>query len=460
MGKKLLLLGLDCATPQLVFDAWLNDLPNIKELIKKGIHGKLRSTIPPITVPAWTAMMTSKDPGTLGFYGFRNRRSYDYENLYFANAKYVKDKTVWNYLSRNRKSSIIFGVPQTYPPKPLNGIMVSSFLAPGKDVQFTYPDDIKTELDKAADGDYIIDVKDFRTDNKDWLLEQIYIMTERRFKAFRHFYKKELYDFGMIVEMGIDRIHHGFWRFFDKTHRLYEPGNPYENAIHDYYQALDEEIGRTLDIIDDDTAVMVVSDHGAKPMIGAICINEWLQKEGLLVLKEKPKQQMRMTMDMVDWDKTRVWGEGGYYGRIFFNVKGREPRGIIPQQEYESFRDELKAKLEAIEDEEGRNINSRVFKAEELYRQVNNIAPDLIVYLGNLDWRSAGSVGIGAIHLFENDTGPDDANHAQEGIFILSVPGKKIEKQQDTYSIYDIAPTILRYFDIEVPDDMIGNSII
>jgi predicted AlkP superfamily phosphohydrolase/phosphomutase len=460
MGKKLLLFGLDCATPQLVFDAWLNDLPNIKELIKKGIHGNLRSTIPPITVPAWTAMMTSKDPGTLGFYGFRNRRSYDYENLYFANAKYVKDKTVWNYLSRNRKSSIIFGVPQTYPPKPLNGIMVSSFLAPSKDVQFTYPDDIKTELDKAADGDYIIDVKDFRTDNKDWLLEQIYIMTERRFKAFRHFYKKELYDFAMIVEMGIDRIHHGFWRFFDKTHRLYEPGNPYENAIHDYYCALDEEIGRTLDIIDDTTAVMVVSDHGAKPMKGAICINEWLQKEGLLVLKEKPKQQMRMTMDMVDWDKTRVWGEGGYYGRIFFNVKGREPRGIIPQQEYESFRDELKAKLEAIEDEEGRNINTKVFKAEELYRQVNNIAPDLIVYLGNLDWRSAGSVGIGAIHLFENDTGPDDANHAQEGIFILTVPGKKIEKQQDTYSIYDIAPTILRYFDIEVPDDMIGNSII
>jgi predicted AlkP superfamily phosphohydrolase/phosphomutase len=460
MGKKLLLLGLDCATPQLLFDAWLNDLPNIKELISKGVHGKLRSTIPPITVPAWTAMMTSKDPGTLGFYGFRNRRSYDYENLYFANAKYVKDKTVWNYLSRNRKSSIIFGVPQTYPPKPLNGIMVSSFLAPGKDVQFTYPDDIKAELDKAADGDYIIDVKDFRTDNKDWLLEQIYLMTERRFKAFRHLYKKEFYDFGMIVEMGIDRIHHGFWRFFDKTHRLYEPGNPYENAIHDYYRALDEEIGRTLDIIDDDTAVMVVSDHGAKPMKGAICINEWLQKEGLLVLKEKPKQQMRMTMDMVDWDKTRVWGEGGYYGRIFFNVKGREPRGIIPQQEYESFRNQLKAKLEAIEDEKGQNINTRVFKAEELYRQVNNIAPDLIVYLGNLDWRSAGSVGIGAIHLFENDTGPDDANHAQEGIFILSVPGKKIEKQQDTYSIYDIAPTILRYFDIEVPDDMIGNSII
>jgi len=338
--------------------------------------------------------------------------------------------------------------------------MVSSFLAPGKDVQYTYPDEIKTELDKAADGDYIIDVKDFRTDNKDWLLEQIYLMTERRFKAFRHLYKKEDYDFGMLVEMGLDRIHHGFWRFFDKTHRLYEPGNPYESAIYDYYRALDEEVGRAIDIADKNTSIMVVSDHGAKPMQGAICINEWLQKEGLLVLKEKPAKPMRMTMDMIDWEKTLVWGEGGYYCRIFFNVKGREPRGVIAQEEYDRFRDELKAKLEALEDEEGRCINTKVFKAEELYRQVKNIPPDLIVYLGNLDWRSAGSVGIGSVHLFENDTGPDDANHAQEGIVIWYLPGEEIKEQKEVYSIYDIAPSILRYFDIEVPEDMIGSSIL
>ena len=460
MEKKLLLLGLDCVTPQLLFDEWLNDLPNIKELVRKGIHGKLYSTIPPITVPAWTSMMTSKDPGTLGFYGFRNRRSYDYENLYFANAKYIKDKTIWNYLSRYRMSSLIFGVPQTYPPKPLKGIMVASFLTPNKDVQYTYPDEIKAELDKVADGDYIIDVENFRTDDKDRLLKQIYLMEERRFKAFRHFYGKESYDFAMLVVMGFDRIHHGFWRFFDKTHRLYEPGNPYESAIYDFYRAVDKEIGRTIDLADENTSIMVVSDHGAKTMKGAICINEWLQKEGLLVLKKKPSQQMRMTMDMVDWDKTRVWGEGGYYCRIFFNVKGREPKGLIPQEDYHRFRDELKAKLEALEDDEGRCIKTKVFKAEEIYRQVNNIPPDLIVYLGNLDWRSAGSVGIGSVHLFENDTGPDDANHAQEGVFIWYLPGIKIDKQKEVYSIYDIAPSILRYFDIEVPQDMIGNSIL
>ena len=458
MGK-LVILGLDCATPQLVFDQWLGDLPNLKKLVDEGIHGPLKSTLPPITVPAWTAMMTSQDPGMLGFYGFRNRKSYGYEDLYFANAKYVKAKTLWNYMSRNRMRSLVFGVPQTYPPRPLNGVLVSSFLAPSKDVQFTYPDEIKAELDLAADGDYMIDVEDFRTEKKDELLKGIYTMTERRFKAFRHLYGKDSYDFAIMVEMGLDRIHHAFWRYYDKDHRLYEPGNKYENVIHDYYVMVDEEIGRTLDALPSDASVMVVSDHGAKTMTGAICINEWFQREGYLTLKEQPKEPTRFKTSMVDWSKTKAWGEGGYYSRVFMNVEGREPEGIIPADQYEAARDELKARIEAIEDEDGNCINTKAFKAEEVYRDVKNIAPDLIVYLGNLDWRSAGSVGTGCIHMYENDTGPDDANHAEEGIFIWRSTGVG-PGGPNPYSIYDIAPTVLKYFNIDIPDEMIGESII
>ncbi len=456
--KKVLILGLDCATPQLLFDAWKEHLPNLTGLGDKGFRAKLESTIPPITVPAWTAMMTSQDPGMLGFYGFRNRSSYGYKDLYFANAKYVKAKTVWNYLSRNRKKSLVFGVPQTYPPKPLNGVMVASFLTPNKDVQYTYPDDIKADLDKAAGGNYMIDVEDFRTDNKDDLLKQIYEMTERRFKAFRRFYSRDEYDFAMMVEMGIDRIHHAFWRYFDKSHRLYEPGNKYENVILDYYKEVDREVGETLKLVDDDTAVFVVSDHGAKTMVGAICINEWLQREGYLTLKEQPTEQTPLKMDMIDWKKTRAWGEGGYYSRMFFNVQGREPEGVVPEAEYESFRREMIEKLEAITDEEGNNIGTRAFRPEDIYRETKNIAPDLVVYLGNLDWRSAGSVGTGSIHMYENDTGPDDANHAQNGILISSIPPSGSPKDQ--YSIYDIAPTLLTYFGIPIPEEMIGTSLL
>ena len=458
--RKLLVIGLDCATPQLVFDEWRDELPALRSLMEQGAWGKLRSTVPPITVPAWTCMMTSQDPGMLGIYGFRNRRSYGYEDLYIANAKYVRAKTVWNYLSRHRMASLVFGVPQTYPPKPLNGVLVASFMTPGKDVQYTYPDEVKAELDRVAGGDYIIDVDDFRTDDKDKLVADIYRMTERRFEAFRHFLRKDDFSFAMMVEMGVDRIHHGFWRFFDRSHRLYEPGNPYEHVIRDYYRALDAEVGETVAAAGDGWSVMVVSDHGAKTMHGAICINEWLQRQGYLTLREQPRQQTRLTMDMIDWDHTRAWGEGGYYSRVFLNVAGREPQGVIPPEEYEAFRDELKAGLEALTDEDGRNINTRCFRPEEIYREVNNIPPDLIVYLGDLDWRSAGSVGVGSIHLYENDTGPDDANHAEDGILIWRPPADVEVKRQETYSIYDIAPSILRFFDIEVPPELIGESII
>ncbi|MBI5116146.1 alkaline phosphatase family protein [Candidatus Poribacteria bacterium] len=455
---KLVIFGLDCAEPDLVFNRWIDDLPNIKRLARSGLHGPLKSTVPPITVPAWTSMMTSHDPGMLGFYGFRNRRSYDYEDLYFANAKYVKAKTLWNHLSRHRLRSLVFGVPQTYPPSPLNGMLVGCFLTPDKNASYTFPEEIKAELDRVADGNYIIDVEDFRTDQKDDLLKAIYVMTERRFKAFRHFYRKDSYDFAIMVEMGIDRIHHGFWRYSDKAHRLYEPGNKYENSIHDYYVNVDAEIGKTLEILPSDTSVMIVSDHGAKTMVGAICINEWLQREGYLTLKEKPTEQKKFKTDMVDWSKTKAWGEGGYYSRIFMNVEGREPKGIIPKKDYEAVRNELKARLEAIVDESGKCINTKAFKPEEVYRATNGIPPDLVVYLGNLDWRSAGSVGMDSIYLYENDTGPDDANHAEEGIFVWSIPGQK-PGGRGNYSIYDIAPSVLKHFGIDIPVEMIGKPI-
>ncbi len=458
MKKRMLTIGLDCATPKLLFDEWFDDLPNLRELAREGIFGRLKSTIPPITVPAWTSMMTSKDPGQLGFYGFRNRKGYDYEDLYSANSLYVKEKTTWNYLSRNRLESIVFNVPQTYPPKPIRGIMVGCFLTPDKRGEYTYPSKIKEELDLFAGGDYIIDVKDFRTEKKDWLVEEIYHMTKRRFKVVKEFLKGKPWDFFIFVEMGIDRIHHGFWRFMDKNHRLYQKGNRYEGVIKDYYRYVDSEIGEVLSLLDRDTAVMVVSDHGAKGMVGGICINDWLIKKGYLVLKEYPKTPTRLIKDMVKWDKTLAWGEGGYYSRIFLNVKGREPEGVIEKASYEDFRERLKREIEAIPDPRSNSIGTKVFKPEEIYREVKNIPPDLIVYFGNLCWRGAGTVGNSSICIFENDTGPDDANHDEEGIFIMKGLGVK-GKLENPLEIYDIAPTILQYFGIEPPFDMIGKSI-
>lgn len=464
--KKLLVIGLDSATPQFVFDEWRTELPNLHDLMKTGIHGNLESTIPPVTIPAWASMLTSKDPGQLGFYGFRNRKNYCYEELCLANANIIHEKKVWNYLEQGRLTSILIGIPQTYPPKPLRGIMVSSFLTPDKSADYTYPRMVKEELERIADRDYIIDVRNFRTSDKDWLLNQIYLMTKRRFKVVKHFLKKETWDFFMFVEMGIDRIQHAFWRYQDKSHRFYKPEGPYKDVIKKYYQYVDKKIGYLLEELDSDTSVMVVSDHGAKKMDGAVCINDWLIQKKYLCLKGPVDKPTRLTMDMIDFERTCVWAEGGYCSQIFLNVKAREPRGIIPENEYESFRDHLKKELESIGNKDGQIIGTWVFKPEDIYQSVKNIPPDLLVHFGDLSWRAAGTVGNKELHIFENDTGPDDANHAENGIFIFKTDHARLSKARLNVnqeirglSIYDIAPTILDHFGLPVPSDMIGESV-
>lgn len=460
-NKKIMIIGLDCATPELIFNRWLDKLPYTKFLIERGTYGELESCIPPITVPAWTCMMTSKNPGKLGFYGFRNRSDYSYNNLTFATSNLVKEDTLWDILSRVGKKVVLVGIPQTYPPKPVNGYMISCFLTPDTNCQYTYPPDFRNEVE-ALVGNYILDVEEFRTEDKEQLLKEIYEMTEKRFKVVKHLIRYKKWDFFMMVEMGVDRIYHGFWKYSDPLHRKYEAGNRYENAILEYHKYLDQEIGEILSLIDDETLVMIVSDHGAQRMEGGICVNEWLIREGYLRLLEKPEGIVPLGKTKIDWPHTLAWGEGGYYSRIFLNVKGREPQGAIEKGEYERVREELKEKLESITDEEGRNIGTRVLKPDEIYPVTNGIPPDLIVYFGNLRWRSVGSIGFNTIHTFENDTGPDDANHAEKGIFIFYNPQKgkaKNSLQLSEISIYDIAPTILHLLDIKVPPDMEGRVI-
>jgi predicted AlkP superfamily phosphohydrolase/phosphomutase len=162
----------------------------------------------------------------------------------------------------------------------------------------------------------------------------------------------------------------------------------------------------------------------------------------------------------VDWDRTVAWSEGGYYARVFLNVRGREPRGNIDPADYERVRDDLKARLEATVDEDGRTLNTRVFKPEEIYRQVRNIAPDLIVYFGDLFWRSVGKVGYRTIHIQENDTGPDDCNHSQYGAFVLAAPGCPLQGELDGVHLLDLAPTLLELGGYDPLPDAQGRSLL
>jgi predicted AlkP superfamily phosphohydrolase/phosphomutase len=262
----------------------------------------------------------------------------------------------------------------------------------------------------------------------------------------------------MMVEIGLDRMHHAFWRFLDPAHPRYEAGHRYGDAIRNYYIYLDELIGELLERFDNNTVVMAVSDHGARPMEGAICVNEWLAQEGYLALQEEPSGITPFREAVVDWSRTRAWGEGGYYCRLCLNVRGREPQGIVAPEEYEALRDELASRLEQLPGPDGDLIGTRVFRPSELWREQRGIPPDLIVYFGDLGWRSAGSLGHGRHWTFDNDTGPDDANHDRHGICIIAGPDVPAQRRDDL-EIYDIAPTILSAAGLPVDRGMRGRSL-
>lgn len=456
---KIAIIGLDCAEPSLVFERWAADLPNLSRLAAAGLAGRLESCLPPTTVPAWSCMATGRDPGMLGIYGFRDRRDWSYEEPGLSTNLDVRHPRLWDHLARAGLPSITIGVPQTFPiVRPPRGCQITCFLTPSTKSPYTHPPELAAEIEALA-GPYLLDVSGFRTDDKAGLLAQIYRMAEQRFAVSRHLLRTRPWGLFWMVEMGLDRIHHGFWHYMDPAHRLHRPGDPLAGAIHDYYVFLDRQVGTLLDLLDlRTTAVWVVSDHGAKRLDGGFCLNDWLIRAGLLALKTPLRGPRRFELADVDWPRTRAWGEGGYCGRCFINRAGREPLGTVRPEDYEALRDELSARLEAVPGPDGRPLGNRVYKPERLYRQTNGVPPDLIVLCGDLHWRCVGSVGNPDLLTGAGDTGPDDANHALHGLYILAHPSLPPGRRDAT--LYDIVPTSLRLLGLRVPAGLRGRSLL
>lgn len=457
---RVLLIGWDSAPPDPVLERWPGELPNLRRLMSQGCYGPLRSTDPPITVPAWTSMMSSRNPGQLGFYGFRNRRVGEYEGKWIATSQAVKVPRAWEILSDAGKRCCVLNVPQTYPVKPLNGAMISCFLTPSNESEYTFPPELKAEVERVADG-YIIDCEGFRTEDKRGLLQQIHAMTEKRFRVAKWLLSERgPWDFFMMVEMGPDRLHHGFWSYTDPQHRKYVPGNEFESCVLDYYKVLDAQLGELVELAGPGTLVLVVSDHGTKRMEGSLNVNDWLRREGLLVLKQEPQEVVRFEEKNVDWSRTTAWAWGGYYCRIFLNVAGREPQGVVAPGEYESVRDDLARRLEAIPDDRGRKMATRALRPQELFTGPYVAdAPDLFVYFDDLYWRAGQDVGHDGLHSFDTEIGPDDSVHDYQGIFVMSRPGQQRGQRLEGLDLRDVAPTVLDALGVPVPGEMEGKVV-
>lgn len=435
---RVLLVGLDCAPPALVFDRFADVMPNVAALRARGLSGPLRSVMPPITVPAWTCMLSGRDPGELGIYGFRNRpRDHGYA-LTMASARDVRVKRVWDRLGESGRSCAALFVPPSHPPSPLRGSMASCFLTPpGAD--WTFPPS-RTNDWETRFGTYRSDVASFRDGDLTRIFDELHAMTAQHFALARHVWIEEEPSLLTMVEMGPDRLHHAAWDHLDPSSPRHVVGNPWLDRARDYYAALDRELGRLLDVASDAT-VIVASDHGARACEGAFAINELLLREGWLSTHTTPSAPTPLR-EVVDWKRTRAWAEGGYYARVFFNVKDREPEGVLAESALDRAIEEVRALLLA----EG-PAGTKVWRPSELYGEVRGVAPELLAVFGDLAWRSVGTLGHGAVKLTELPVGVDGANHDWDGIVVMS--GGPFESGTIEASIFDVGRTVLGLFGID-----------
>lgn len=472
-----MVIGLDCLEPSLAFDRYRTDMPNLQR-IAGGAWGALESVCPPITCPAWMCAFTGRDPGQLGVYGFRNRAVCDYSppRLTFADGiPAERAPAVWDVASEAGRHCTVIGVPPGYPPRTVNGEFVGCFMTPGPDSPFAQPPGLIAETRRLV-GEYRFDVDNARSEDRERVLAQVYEMTDKRWKLARHLLATRQWDLFAMVEIGTDRMHHAFWQFMDPEHVLHVPGSPYAAAIREYYRYVDGLLGELLLLVDDETLVLCVSDHGAQRMDGGFFLNAWLAREGYLVWRAADTPgtgqragggPTRFDPARVDWERTVAWGDGGYYGRIFINVAGREPAGTVPRSSYTAIRQEIAAKLEAMVLPWGQaGARNRVFFPERAYLQVNGCAPDLILYPGDLYWRALGSMPPAPGDLFtrDNDTGPDGANHARYGVFTacrgatLSA-GDGPRRRLRGLRLVDLAPTMLTHLGLPIPGGIAGQPI-
>jgi len=454
MSGKVLVIGLDCMPSEFVFRRYKKDMPNVCSLMEGGIFGEIRSSTPPSSTNAWLSLATGKGSESFGIYDYIYRRKRSYTDIGVINSRLVSDDYIWDIISENGKKVIVVNVPMTYPPKKINGFMVTGILTPSEENEYTYPDNLKQEINEKLSA-YRIKVPDVRKIEKEDLLERLFSLTEMRFKLIKYMLREKEWDFFMGVIYATDALMHNFWRYLDDKHRKYEDNKIMRERIREYFRYLDDKIGELISKVDKETTVILMSDHGAKRMDGRINLNDWLIQEGYLVLKTEPKEKTPFLLAEIDWRKTKAFAFGAYYASVFLNVKGRDPEGCVgPGKEYEKLKKELVAKLKKIPDDIGNKINTKIYYIPE-----GENAPDFLVYFDDLHWGINSMVKNGKLYSWSTEKGPDDAVHSQTGFFVIS--GKDVKKRGNLglKDIRDITPTILKMMGIPIPKDMEGKPI-
>ena len=502
MIKRVLVIGLDGATWD-VLNPLLRagNMPNLAALLARAAKGTLMSTIPPITAAAWTSFATGKNPGKHGLVDFVFFPGHGYR-VAIANSTTRAAATLWNILSDHGRRVGVVNVPMTYPPEKVNGVMVTDMMTPNTRAEYTYPPELKQELLDQV-GAFIITPGEGEMPNRPaQYLAKMRTDSAQSAKYALHLLSKERYDFFMYVFGVVDVLQHQFWYLLEAQPDLLDAKQRgLRDQVISVFGEVDRSLAEMLQYADENTLVVLMSDHGFGPLKGFLHINNFLLDRGYLVLKSGAQSLTKrvlfrvgvtpqnahealkilkldfrrklnrgraygllrrffLSFDDVDWNRTRAFALG-HIGQIYINLRGRQPAGIVrPGAEYDQVRDEIRKELLELQlPETGEPLIDRVFNREEIYHgELLNDLPDLVFLPRDFRYIAFGESEFASNQIVGPTLG-HTGHHRLEGIVALIGEEVRPDARIHNPTLLDLAPTILHALGLPLPPDMDGRVL-
>ncbi len=435
-NKKVVLFGLDGTPYTLIKKLALSGvMKNTAGIIKSGSLSQMDASIPEVSSVSWSCFMTGKNPARHGIFGFTDLKPGSY-NMTFPNFHCLKSETIWDLLDKYDKKTVVINMPATYPAKKINGVLVSGFVAIDME-KAVYPANI---LRKLKEINYNLDV-DLRLAGKslDKLMDNIFETLNKRIKLLEYFWKFEEWDMFLGIITGTDRLHHFFWDACG------DESSVYHEKFMEYYIRIDEMLGRFYNDLPDNSTFMMMSDHGFTGIDQEVYLSNVFMEMGILKFRSGQKDLNNIE------PSTRAFIMDP--GRVYVNLKGKYPGGSVDRgNQYEEVIQEVIEKISEFKIN-GKKPVSRILRKEDVYSgEFIDKSPDLILC-------------------------PNYGYDLKATLFESSLYGRRIFKGMHTYDdaffyvnkklatdkkpdIVDPAATILSAFDLEIPPDMDGISLI
>ena len=450
---RLLVVGWDGATYRMI-DPLLRAgrLPHLASLIERGVSAHLESTVVPISSAAWTGMVTGKNPAQTGVFSFFEPVEGSYE-VRVISSRSNRATPIWRTLTRRGLTSVIFGVPVTYPPEPIRGTLVAGMLSPDE-ADFAWP--------PAYAG--TLRARGFAPDLGMWRREQPILdpaVVERQLalkqEILLELLAREDWSLAWIVFKSLDVLSH---QAFDGR---------VDGRVATLYERLDSILGALLEELGTDVNVLVVSDHGFNAYPVRFHLNSWMIREGFSVLAggrvasptgpmplaEGRARAHKLRMEEFDSSRTRAYSttSEGNFGSLRLNLAGREPRGAVARDTAQATLEEITARLGELRLPNAAPLVRRVWRSGELYRgRYGELLPDLLFEVDP----SVAVVHDGRGPVLQDLEGGVFPDHDRHGILIAAGPDIARDAARSQASVFDVAPTALHLLGLPIYDDLSG----